>query len=116
MTSPIKENEDIYSRAERTSQNAPRGGGIPKIENEAVSMHGERDILPLHSEVENEQNRGGFDLTDEIISGKPTYDTEVQRRNKLYVEHTRGGFDVNNENIPCGGDTVQREEKYRGGL
>ena len=54
------------------------GGGFDQID-EDVSLHKERNLLQL-----------GGEGSDEIISGKSTYDTEVQRRNELHVQHVRG--------------------------
>ena len=79
-TSPIKENEGILSRAKRSAQYSTNyyRGGFDQI-NGDVSLHRERTLLQL-----------GGEGSDEIISGKSTYDTEVQRRNELHVQHVRG--------------------------
>lgn len=76
-----------------------------------------RRVLSQHGKCNQADSMGGnipSEVNNEIIFGKPTHVSEIQGGKELATQALGGIF--SNADISCRGDTVQREEKYRGGL
>lgn len=87
--SPDKENEGISGQ-----YNQNRGGVIKTLfpnNNEAVSLHGQRNILRLGDKRPFE-NRGGPEQVNEVIPRKSSLASKVQERQRVRSESHRGGL------------------------